>query len=79
MSNMRNTLIIEADRAGRKYQLITPNDPNIGELIDVCSEMLAHCIKLVEDLEKETEKKKKETEEKLNNLVAKEKEAATQS
>jgi hypothetical protein len=67
---MRNTLVIEVERGEKKYMLVTPNDPNIGELIDVCSEIMAHCFKLVDDLKKETEKKKKEAEDNLSTLIA---------
>ena len=67
---MRNALVLEVEKSGKVYQLIAPKDPNIGELIDVCSEMLEHCINLVDNLKKESEKKKKEAEEKLNSVIA---------
>ena len=73
MSNMRNTLVLEAERNNKTYILVTPNEVNIGELMDVCGEFLAHCIKLIDDLKKEADKKKKEADETLSTIIATEK------
>ena len=70
MSVMRTTVALEAERAGKKYLLITPKETSVGEIFDVCSEFLSHAMQLVDELQKEAEKKKAEAKEKLDKVVA---------
>ena len=69
MSIMRTSLILEAERSGKKYILVTPKETSVGEIFDVCSEFLAHALQLVDELKKEVEKKKEEVKAKLDEVA----------
>lgn len=69
MSIMRTSLILEAERSGKKYIFVTPKETSVGEIFDVCSEFLAHALQLVDELKKEVEKKKEEAKAKLDEVA----------
>lgn len=69
MSIMRTSLIMEVERSGKKYLLITPKETSVGEIFDVCSEFLSHSMQLVDELKKEVEKKKEEAKGKLDEVA----------
>ena len=79
MSIMRTTVILEAERNGKKYQLITPKETSVGEIFDVASEFMAHAIEMIKDIEKESEKIKAEAQDKLEKLTEAEKEKQSQN
>lgn len=70
MSIARTALVLEAERNGKKYYLMTPKDTSVGEIFDVCTEFLSHSLQMVDELKKEVEKKKEETKEKLDKVAA---------
>ena len=52
MSIMRNGLVIEVERNGKVYSLLTPPSANMIELLDVVREMMDQCLETVDNLEK---------------------------
>jgi hypothetical protein len=69
MSAMRTVIILEADRAGKKYQFITPPETNVGEILDVASEFLDQAIKLIEEFDAKAKKAKEDAKSKLDVLI----------